>query len=108
MKKKLTESKFVKDLRKELFEKGYYTIKMNERFSSGFPDLICIKKGRVIFMEVKVEGNKVTPLQQFNLETLALNGVEALVVRSLKGEKYITKFHPDGLTTACYYSEYGF
>jgi Holliday junction resolvase len=95
-------------IKEELEIRGYYVRKINERFSSGFPDLICIKDGRVIFIELKVEDNKPTPLQHNTLMTLAAKGAEALIIRQFNNERYVTKYNPDGETMACYYHDYKF
>ena len=51
---------------------------------NGIPDLMCIRKGNVMFLEVKTEKGVVAPLQEKRIADLNKHGVFAKVVRSLK------------------------
>lgn len=89
MKKKMNESKFISMLRQQLKEKGWLTFKINERFASGFPDLIAIRSGEVRFIECKVDNNQLTKLQVENMyQILQKNGKCFVATYSNKDESY--------------------
>ncbi len=54
---------------------------------AGRPDLEALKDGRHVHFEIKVNANKVTPLQQHELDDIRNHGGEAYVVRSLDDVK---------------------
>lgn len=79
--KRMTETQFIQRLRKETLEpRGWLVFKINERFSSGFPDLICIRDKTVRFIEVKREFNQLTKIQKHTLQTIAQHDSEAQVI----------------------------
>ena len=80
MKKKLTETQFTKEFRKHRESKGWLTFKINERFASGFPDLICIKEELVEFIEIKSDKNILTKLQSFTLKKIKDAGGKTKVI----------------------------
>jgi hypothetical protein len=49
----------------------------------GAPDLVAVKQGRVVFLEVKTEKGKVSEKQAEVNELLRLHGVEVRVVRGI-------------------------
>ena len=63
------ETKFTKKVRDKLKANGFFTHKVTERFKSGFPDLIMMKNGKVLFAEVKIDDNQPTDLQLYTLKT---------------------------------------
>lgn len=55
---------------------------------SGVPDILaCDPKGKFWAFEVKVEGNKPSPLQEYNIKLINDTGGEAHVVYSLEDVK---------------------
>ncbi len=51
---------------------------------AGTPDVLAIKDGRALFVEVKRPGNKPTALQQAMMETLRGYGARCLVATSVE------------------------
>lgn len=51
----------------------------------GVPDRICLKAGRVVFVEVKAPGKKPCPLQIRRMNQLRAQGFTCLVVDSVEG-----------------------
>jgi VRR-NUC domain. len=49
----------------------------------GAPDLIAVKRGRVVFLEVKTEKGKVSERQSEVHDLLRLHGMEVRVVRNV-------------------------
>jgi hypothetical protein len=65
---------------------GYVTYHTHDsrRSDPGFPDLVCVKPGRpVLFVEVKAEKGRVSPIQQLWVDTIneASGDAMALVIR---------------------------
>ncbi|MDQ2831836.1 MAG: VRR-NUC domain-containing protein [Chloroflexota bacterium] len=52
--------------------------------AAGTPDVLAIKDGRALFVEVKRPGNKPTALQQAMMETLRGYGARCLVATSVE------------------------
>ena len=69
-------------------QRGCIAIKQSTagRFgTAGWPDYLIISlEGRVMFMEIKKEGGRPTPLQARRMEELAANGVEAYTVDNVE------------------------
>lgn len=49
----------------------------------GVPDRLCLKAGRVVFVEVKPPGGKPRPLQQRRMNQLREQGFTCLVIDSM-------------------------
>jgi len=61
---------------KELEAQGYYVIKLVKTNKNGIPDLIAIPKNSdVLFVEVKSQNGKTSPLQDFRIEELEKHGL---------------------------------
>lgn len=91
IKMKISETKFTKEFRHELTSKGWLTFKINERFASGFPDLICMKKGEIMFLEVKSDKNKLTKLQKYTLKQIK---EERFIAKVIKFKSQLDKNEP--------------
>ena len=58
----------------------YYHTHNSKRSPSGFPDLVLVRRGRIIFAELKVGSNVPTPAQQEWIEDLdECEGVDVYV-----------------------------
>jgi hypothetical protein len=58
-------------------------VKIISSSMNGIPDLMCIRKGVVIFLEVKTDVGVVAPLQEYVMKVLQSNGVHTRVVRCI-------------------------
>jgi hypothetical protein len=80
---KLTEAQFqrqVVDYAKLMGWTVFFT--HDSRHSpAGWPDLVCIRRPRIVFMEVKAERTPVTQAQTRTLAELRACGLSAFVVR---------------------------
>lgn len=76
MKESQLQSKIIERLKKH----GWYVVKLIQTNTNGIPDLMCIRKGNVIFLEVKREGGELTPLQEHRIKQLNQMGVFARMV----------------------------
>lgn len=69
-------------IRAYLITQDWYVVKLINTSKPGIPDLMAIKNGRVIFIEVKALNGRVSKLQTHQIEELKKNGVEAYVIRN--------------------------
>ena len=68
--KNRNEQKIQATIIKKLESLGYFVIKTILTNKSGTPDLIAIKKGQVIFFEVKRNNGRLSALQQYRIKVL--------------------------------------
>jgi Holliday junction resolvase len=80
----MRESELQKKIVDRLNRHGWSCVKLIQTNMNGIPDLMCIRKGTVMFLEVKTETGVVAPLQQKRIDDLNKHGVFAKVVRSLE------------------------
>lgn len=79
------ETSITKSIQKRAKELGWWTLKVaGGAFQRpGIPDLLCVKNGRAVWLEVKQPGKKATPLQQAVMKELReVGGCVAEVVTS--------------------------
>ena len=79
----MREAELQKKIVDRLNRRGWSCIKLIQTNMNGIPDLMCIRKGNVMFLEVKTEKRVVAPLQEKRIADLNKHGVFARVVRSL-------------------------
>ena len=73
------ESVIQSSLIKKYESQGYLVVKLILTNKSGIPDLLVLKDGKASFVEVKREGQKPRPLQQFRIKELREKGFEVHV-----------------------------
>jgi Holliday junction resolvase len=76
----MKESQVQKKIKERLERNGYFVTKLIQTSTNGIPDIMAIKRGNVVFLEVKAEGGKLSELQEFRIEQLKSVGVFAKVV----------------------------
>jgi len=59
---------------------GWFVVKLNLTSTPGIPDLLCLRQGRAMFIEVKRPKQKPRPLQQYRINQLREMGFEVLVL----------------------------
>jgi Holliday junction resolvase len=80
----MKESRIQSKKIKELEAQGYYVIKLVMTNKTGIPDLIAIPKNSdVLFVEVKAEKGRVSPLQEFRIEELEKHGLKVEIYKPL-------------------------
>jgi hypothetical protein len=72
------QSKIIKDYE----AKGYLVLKLIRLNLNGFPDLLCLKDGKAIFIESKEENDTLKPLQEFRIQQLKDLGFEAFTLQN--------------------------
>lgn len=81
-------SSYQKKVIEEYEKKGWDVIKTIRLNKSGYPDLICLKNGVSIFVEVKEKNDTLKPLQKMRIDKLISNGFKAFAVQDGKGKIY--------------------
>ena len=68
--------------------KGYTVLKTIRLNKSGYPDLMCMKQGKTIWIESKEAKDTLKPLQKHRIDQLRLDGFEAFAMQKGKGIIY--------------------
>ena len=74
------QAKIIKWLKSD----GYFVTKLMGTSTNGIPDVLAIKDGRTIFIEVKRPGREAEPLQKYRMNELINKGVSAIVAHSVE------------------------
>jgi Holliday junction resolvase len=78
------ESKIQAKIKARFEQAGWIVVKLIQTNCNGIPDLICLKGGKTVFVEVKQPGKKPTELQQFRHDQLTQNGFQVFILSSEK------------------------
>jgi hypothetical protein len=70
----MTEQQIQTKIKRKLIERGWYVTKLIKTSTNGIPDLLAIKYGKAMFIEVKREGGKLSPIQELRIEELKAAG----------------------------------
>ena len=81
----MLERDVLKQVREYLKWNGWYVIRIQQGLGChrGISDLICIKDGRTIFLEVKAENGPLSAFQERFRDEVAAHGGHYLMVNSL-------------------------
>lgn len=79
----MSEQKVQTQIKKYLEKLGYKVIKLIQLSENGYPDLMALKNGKSIFIEVKAKGKKPRELQLHRIEQLNNIGFKAFWADSL-------------------------
>ena len=71
------ESIVQREIVQHLEREGWFVLKIIQSNKNGIPDLIAIRDGTTIFVEVKRKGYKPRPLQFYRMNELTDHGVLA-------------------------------
>lgn len=85
----MSETRLKVSVQKYLKSIGAYSMKISDRFSSGWPDLTVIHRGRVFFIELKTPTGIVSPMQKYVLGQITQAGGNAYVCRTLQEVKHV-------------------
>lgn len=70
---------------------GWYVIKLIQTNKNGIHDLLCLKDGQPVFIEVKGRDGKQTELQKYREKELQKYGIKTMLINSEHNiEKLIT------------------
>ena len=70
----MLESKIQTKIINRLKKEGWICIKLIRTSLNGIPDLMCLKNGQTMFIEVKQEKGKLSELQKVRIEQLRKQG----------------------------------
>jgi Holliday junction resolvase len=79
----MRESIIQTQIKKYLETNGWMVIKLIQTSCNGIPDLMALKNGRTVFVEVKQPGKKPNDLQKYRIEKLNKAGFAAIAATSV-------------------------
>jgi hypothetical protein len=85
----MLERTIVTNIEKHCRKVGAYWMKIADKSSSGYPDLVVIYRGTVLFIEVKRPGGIVSGIQHFVLDRIRQAGGHTFIVYSVEEFKKI-------------------
>lgn len=71
---------------------GWMVVKLIQTNTNGIPDLMAMKDGKTIFIEVKREGEQPAPLQKHRLNQINLHGILAFWVNNAEDINFLKTF----------------
>lgn len=74
------ESKIQSKIKAKFERSGWMVVKLIKTNCNGIPDLMCLKNGKTIFVEVKQPGKAPTELQLYRHKELMAKGFEVWVL----------------------------
>jgi Holliday junction resolvase len=80
----LSEAAIQRMVMKALEAAGWTCVKLIQTNLNGMPDLLCLRGGMTMFIEVKSQTGKASPMQLHRIHQLKMNGFGAYVVSSVK------------------------
>jgi Holliday junction resolvase len=72
----MLESSRQTQIKKKLQEDGWIVVKLIKTSLTGIPDILALKEGKAMFVEVKQIKGVLSPIQSHVIETLRTNGFE--------------------------------
>lgn len=79
---------FQQQVIKEMEAKGFTVLKTIRLNKAGYPDLLCLKDGKVIWIECKEEKDTLKPLQKKRIDELKQLGFNSYCIQKNKGKIY--------------------
>lgn len=87
MRESILQAKIIKALESA----GWFVVKLIQTSKNGIPDLLCLKNKEVVFIEVKAEKNKPSPLQMYVMGKIKEQNVKTIIAYDLKDINAIIK-----------------
>lgn len=81
-------STYQNKIKKQMEQKGYKVVSVIKLSQNGFPDLLCMKDGRSVWIECKEKNDTLKPLQKYRIDELINNGFDAYCMQATKGRIY--------------------
>jgi hypothetical protein len=78
------ESKIQTNIKARFERAGWMVVKLIQTNCNGIPDLMCLKNGQTVFVEVKQPGREPTDLQRFRHTQLIQSGFQVFTLTSEK------------------------
>lgn len=81
-------SNFQNKVKRQMEKEGYKVVSVIKLSQNGFPDLLCMKDGKCIWIECKEKNDTLKPLQKYRIDELINNGFKAYCMQATKGRIY--------------------
>lgn len=81
-------SKFKDKIKKQYEKDGYIVLSLVRVGVAGFADLLCLKDGKSIFIEIKEKNDTLKPLQKYRIDQLREQNFEAFCLKDGEGIIY--------------------
>jgi Holliday junction resolvase len=82
-------SKFQSKIIKEYESKGWTVLNIIKISDSGYPDLLCMKKGEMdLWIECKENKDTLKELQKYRIDELIKLGKKAICLHNINGQIY--------------------
>lgn len=75
----MTEQQIQTKIKKKLEKEGWYVVKLIKTSVNGIMDLLCLRDGKAMFIEVKKQDGVLSELQKLRLKELTKKGFECKV-----------------------------
>ena len=81
-------SNFQSAIVSKLKSKGWTVVSVVKLSQNGYPDLLAMKQGKVLWIESKEDNDTLKPLQKYRINELRANGFRAYAIQKGKGIIY--------------------
>lgn len=81
-------SSFQSKIINKLKSKGWTTVSVVKLSKNGYPDILALKQGKVLWIESKEDNDTLSPLQELRIDELRENGFRAYAIQISKGIIY--------------------
>ena len=81
-------SSFQKKIINKLKSKGWTTVSVAKLSGNGYPDILAMKNGMMLWIESKEPDDTLSPLQRVRIKQLRANGFRAYAIQKGKGIIY--------------------
>jgi Holliday junction resolvase len=81
-------SSFQKKIITKLKSKGWTAVSVVKFSANGYPDILAMKNGKILWIESKEPDDDLSPLQKVRIKELRDNGFRAYAVKKGKGIIY--------------------
>ena len=81
-------SSFQTKIINKLKSKGWTVVSVIKLSQNGYPDLLAMKQGKVLWIESKELNDTLKPLQKYRIDQLRNNGFRAYCIQDKKGIIY--------------------
>jgi len=72
----------------KLKSKGWVALSVSKLSNNGYPDILAMKGGKVLWVESKEPNDTLKPLQKLRIDELRANGFRAYCIKKGKGKIY--------------------
>lgn len=87
----MKESEIQKKIKTRLEEFGWIIVKLIQTNLNGIPDLLCLRNGVAVFIEVKSEDGEISHLQLYRIEKIEEQNFKVIIATSLQDIEYLCK-----------------